>query len=94
MLYLCRCPGECQTPDVCRNVVGVVMGDSNGTGVAVHNALVVKLHKQQHVRHSQISHQASLHRYHALEAQGEWDHKVESAHICKGTPKPISFEHP
>ena len=41
--YLSRCPGEGEATDVCRDVVGVVMGHSNGARVTVHNTLVIKL---------------------------------------------------
>ena len=41
--YLSRGPGKGQTTDVSWNVVGVVMGHSNGAGVTVDNALVIKL---------------------------------------------------
>ncbi len=43
--YLSRCPGEGEATDVCRDVVGVVMGHSNGARVTVDNTLVIKLRK-------------------------------------------------
>lgn len=49
-VYLSWCPCKSQAANVSGDVVGVVMGHSNGTRVAVDNTLVIKL---QHAIHSQ-----------------------------------------